>query len=66
MVTLWFREALKQILSRTTDLVVAAEASNSQEVIDKIGKNGLDLVVLDIAMPGRSGLEIERYKESKT
>lgn len=54
------REGLKQIFSQTTDMVVVAEASNGQEVMDKIGKNDLNLVVLDITMPGKSGLEVLR------
>ena len=58
------REGLKQILSETPDLVVVAEASSGQEVLEKISKNDLDLVVLDIAMPGRGGLDI--LKEIKT
>jgi two-component system, NarL family, invasion response regulator UvrY len=58
------REGLKQILSESPDLVVVAEASTGQEVLEKIGKNDLDLVVLDIAMPGRGGLDI--LKEIKT
>jgi DNA-binding NarL/FixJ family response regulator len=58
------REGLKQILSESSDLVVVAEASTGQEVLDKIGKDDLDLVVLDIAMPGRGGLDI--LKEIKS
>jgi len=54
------REGLKQILSQTPDLVVIAEASNGQEVIDKISKNYFNLVILDITMPGKSGLEVLR------
>ena len=52
------REGLKQILMETSDMVVAAEAANGQEVLDKIGNDDFDVVVLDIAMPGRSGLDI--------
>jgi two-component system, NarL family, invasion response regulator UvrY len=58
------REGLKQILSESPDLVVVAEASTGQEVLEKIAKNDLDLVVLDIAMPGRGGLDI--LKEIKS
>ncbi|HYA11401.1 MAG TPA: response regulator transcription factor [Thermodesulfovibrionales bacterium] len=58
------REGLKQILSESPDLVVVAEASTGQEVIDKVGKNDLDLVVLDISMPGRGGMDI--LKEVKS
>jgi len=59
------REGLKQILSQTPDMVVVAEASNGQEVMDKIGKNDPNLVVLDITMPGKSGLEILREIKSQ-
>jgi DNA-binding NarL/FixJ family response regulator len=58
------REGLKQILSESPDLIVIAEASSGQEVLEKISKSDLDLVVLDIAMPGRGGLDI--LKEIKT
>jgi DNA-binding NarL/FixJ family response regulator len=58
------REGLKQILSESPDLIVVAEASSGQEVLEKISKSDLDLVVLDIAMPGRGGLDI--LKEIKT
>jgi DNA-binding NarL/FixJ family response regulator len=58
------REGLKQILSESADLSVVDEAGTGQEVLDKISKNDLDLVILDIAMPGRGGLDI--LKEIKT
>ena len=58
------REGLKQILMDTSDMVVAAEAVNGQEVLDKVWKDDFDVIVLDIAMPGRSGLDI--LKELKS
>jgi len=58
------REGLKQILLESPDLVVVAEASTGQEVLDKVAKNDLDLVVLDISMPGRGGMDI--LKEIKS
>jgi two-component system invasion response regulator UvrY len=58
------REGLKQILSETSDMVVTAEAANGTEALDRISENDLDLVVLDIGMPGRSGLDI--LKEIKS
>lgn len=54
------RKGLKQIISETTDMVVAGEAGDGQEVLSKIRKNGFDLVLLDISMPGRTGLDILR------
>jgi two-component system, NarL family, invasion response regulator UvrY len=52
------REGLKQILAETGDMTVMAEAGNGQEALDKILRDDFDVVVLDIAMPGRSGLDI--------
>ncbi|HKZ57082.1 MAG TPA: response regulator transcription factor [Thermodesulfovibrionales bacterium] len=59
------REGLKQILSESPDMVVAAEASTGPEVLEKIGKDDFDLVVLDIAMPGRGGLDILKEIKNK-
>ncbi|MBN2255526.1 MAG: response regulator transcription factor, partial [Deltaproteobacteria bacterium] len=58
------REGFKQVLSETADMVVADEASNGQEVLGLVKKKRYDVVLLDISMPGRSGLEI--LKEVKT
>ncbi|MCX8030889.1 MAG: response regulator transcription factor [Thermodesulfovibrionales bacterium] len=53
-----FREGLKQILSEAPDIIVVDEAGTGQEVLDKIFKNSYDLLILDISMPGISGLEV--------
>jgi two-component system, NarL family, invasion response regulator UvrY len=52
------REGLKHILSEMPDIVVIGEAGNGQEVLQEVGKKAYDLIILDIAMPGRDGLEI--------
>ncbi len=52
-----FREGLKRILAECPDVVVADEASNGREVLDKIWNNEYDMVLLDISMPGMTGLE---------
>lgn len=52
------REGLKKILVDTPDMVVADEVSNGQEVIKKVGNNDYDLILLDISLPGRSGLDV--------
>lgn len=52
------REGLKQILSGVPEMVVAAEASNGHEVLEKIARDNYNLVILDIAMPGKSGLDV--------
>ncbi|MBU1879717.1 MAG: response regulator transcription factor [Chloroflexi bacterium] len=52
------RRGLKQILQDTHEMVVAGEALNGQEVLEKVRAEAWDVVVLDIAMPGRGGLDI--------
>jgi two-component system invasion response regulator UvrY len=52
------RKGMKQILAETKDIVVADEAGNGREVLEKVRKNDFDMVLLDISMPGRDGLEI--------
>ena len=60
------REGLKQIISETYDMVVAAEANNGQEVMDKVAKDDFDVILLDISMPVRNGLDIiEELKAQK-
>ena len=58
------REGLKQILKETTDIIVAGEASNAQEAIEKAGNNNYDVVLLDISLPGRSGLDVLKQLKS--
>ena len=52
------RDGLKRILVDTPDMIVADEASNGEEVINKVGNNDYDLVLLDISLPGRYGLDV--------
>ncbi len=52
-----FREGLKQVIATTSNMVVAAEAGTGQELLQKVQENDYDLAVLDISMPGRSGLD---------
>jgi len=56
------REGLKQVLAEADDLLVVAEATCGQEVLTQVderqGPMGLDVVLLDIAMPGRDGLDL--------
>lgn len=53
-----YRGGLKQFLCKSFEQVVVDEASNGSEALNKISKNDYDIVLLDIDMPGRSGLEI--------
>lgn len=61
-----FRKGLKHILSEYPDLVVTDEASNGQEVLEKIWHNDYDMVLLDITMPGMTGLDaLKQLKNDK-
>jgi len=52
------REGLKQIVADTLDMEVVDEASDGSEVIKKVNDNDYDVVVLDVSMPGRGGLDV--------
>lgn len=52
------RRGLQQILTDEPDMVVAAEAVNAAEALEHARVADLDVVVLDISMPDRSGLEV--------
>jgi DNA-binding NarL/FixJ family response regulator len=52
------RDGLRKILADTDDLVVAGEAANGLVVMEKVRARDWNLLVLDISMPGRNGLEL--------
>ena len=52
------REGLKKILKGAQDFSVVSEAQNAREVIEEVKKQDLDVVILDISLPGKSGLEL--------
>ena len=52
------RDGLKKILADTEDLVVAGEAANGAAVMEKVRAREWSLLVLDISMPGRNGLDL--------
>jgi DNA-binding NarL/FixJ family response regulator len=60
------RAGLKEILAGTGDITVAAEATNGQEVMARIRGQDYDVAVLDMSMPGRSGIDlIKQVKDEK-
>lgn len=52
------REGLKMILQEESDIVVVGEAQNGAQAIDKIKKTECDIMLLDMNMPGRSGIDL--------
>jgi two-component system invasion response regulator UvrY len=59
------RQGLKQILGDTPEMLVAGEATTGQEVLDKVRAEAWDVVILDISMPDRSGLDILKQLRSE-
>ena len=51
------REGLKRIVAENADMEVAGEAGNGHEVLDFARRHECDLVLLDLAMPGKDGLD---------
>jgi two-component system invasion response regulator UvrY len=54
------RRGLKEILADELDGAILEEAGNAQEILAQIQSRAWDLVILDITMPGRSGLDMLR------
>jgi two-component system, NarL family, invasion response regulator UvrY len=52
------RQGIKQILESCRDISSIDEASDGSELLSKIRKNEYHVVLLDISMPGRSGLDL--------
>ena len=52
------RERLKQLLSAHADVEVIGEAEDGVQAAERIAELSPDLVLLDIQMPGASGLDV--------
>lgn len=52
------RQGIRQILADHPDIEVADEAGTEQEAIDKARTGRCSLVLLDLSLPGRGGLEV--------
>ena len=60
------RDGLRRILAATTDVQVAAEAASGDEALALVKKQDFDVAMLDMSMPGLSGLDlIKRLKIEK-
>ena len=54
------REGLKRILGDESDIELAGEATNGHEVLAAVRAGGFDILLLDLSMPGKSGIELVR------
>jgi len=52
------RRGLRQILAGETDITVAGEASCATQVVEHLRSHPVDLLLLDMAMPSKHGLEL--------
>ncbi|AQW70201.1 UNVERIFIED_ORG: two-component system uhpT operon response regulator UhpA [Pseudomonas parafulva] len=51
------REGIKQLIGLAKDMQVVGEAANGEQLLDSLRHTRCDVVLLDISMPGVSGLE---------
>ncbi len=54
------RTGVRGILDKAPDIEVAAEASNGEEAVDLVRRIPLDVVLMDVNMPGMGGIEATR------
>ena len=61
------RKGLREILTETKDMFDVSEAENGPEVLNRLDKEDYDVLVLDISMPGLSGLDVlKQVKKRKS
>ena len=52
------RKGIAQIVDEIPGMAVTAEASNGEEALGLVRTGAFDIVILDITMPGRGGLDV--------
>jgi DNA-binding NarL/FixJ family response regulator len=52
------REGIRQVLTQTQGFQVIGEAAGGTEALELVRKEQPDVIILDVSMPGRSGLEV--------
>jgi DNA-binding NarL/FixJ family response regulator len=59
------REGVKRIVAAGQDMVVLAEAADGAEVMQRVRELEFDVLVLDLSMPGRSGMELIKLAQAE-
>jgi len=59
------REGLKQLLVAAGDLEVVGEAADGYEVLQRVRDLEFDVLLLDMSMPGKSGVELIKHVKSE-
>ena len=52
------REGLRQLLGSAPDIAIVAEAADGHEVMSRVRSDEFDVLLLDMSMPGKSGIEL--------
>ncbi len=52
------REGLKQLMAAAGDMEIAGEAQDGREVMERVRSCDFDLLLLDMSMPGKGGIEL--------
>jgi DNA-binding NarL/FixJ family response regulator len=60
-----FREGLRQLIDRETDLIVCSDASAADEAMQGIKESKPDLVIVDISLAGTSGIDLIKSIKSE-
>jgi DNA-binding NarL/FixJ family response regulator len=59
------REGLRQLLQASTDFDVVSEARDGHEVMQRVRELDFDVLLLDMSMPGKSGMELIKQVKSE-
>jgi two-component system, NarL family, invasion response regulator UvrY len=59
------RQGIKQSLGEAPDIAVVAEAADGPAALQRLRQEGIDVLLLDIALPGRDGLDVLRQVRSE-
>jgi len=59
------REGLRQLLGSADDIDVVGEAGDGHEVMARVRNDEFDVLLLDMSMPGRSGIELIKLVKSE-
>lgn len=59
------RERIKMLLSEVESIEIVGEAVDAQQAVDFITKQLPDVVILDIRMPGRNGIDVLKEIDKK-
>ena len=59
------REGLKRIVGSAPDMDIVGEAADGAQVMERVREDEIDVLVLDLSMPGRSGMELIKLAKAE-